>query len=114
MSEILTYIDANVLIAAFRAQSAISDAAVAVLRDPNRSLLVSDALWLETVPKALFHRRPLEVAFYEGIFSLARRRVRWNETIMEKASELAPRYGAWRLWTPFTLRRPWWAVPRSW
>ncbi|MDD5035902.1 MAG: PIN domain-containing protein [Methylococcaceae bacterium] len=93
MNKILTYVDANVLIAAFRGQSIVSQAAVAVLRDPGRALLVSDALWLEIVPKARFHRQQHEVDFYEGIFTLALKRVCWNETIMEKACELAPRYG---------------------
>lgn len=93
MNKVLTYIDANVLIAAFRAQSVISAAAIAVLRDPKRDLLVSDALWLETVPKARFYGRHHEVTFYESIFMLALRRICWNDLIVEKAYELAPHYG---------------------
>ena len=93
MSKVLTYIDANVLIAAFGAQSAISVAAIAVLRDPNRYLMVSDALWLETMPKAIFYRRQHEVDFYEGIFMLAHRRIAWSSLVMEKACEFAMRYG---------------------
>ena len=41
MSKVLTYVDANVLIAAYRAQTALSVAAIAVLRDPQREILVS-------------------------------------------------------------------------
>lgn len=93
MNKVLTYIDANVLIAAFNAQNEISAAALEVLRDPQRDLLVSDALWLETLPKARFHHRHLEAAFYEGIFSLALRRIPWGDAIMQKARELAPHYG---------------------
>lgn len=93
MNKCLTYLDANVLIAAFRGRSIVSQAAVAVLRDPGRALIVSDALWLETVPKAGYHRQRQEVDFYEGIFTLAAERVRLNEAALEKACELAPRYG---------------------
>jgi predicted nucleic acid-binding protein len=93
MNSVLTYIDANVLIAAFNAQSDISVAALAVLRDPQRSLLVSDALWLEVVPKAKFHHQNHEAAFYEGIFSLALRRIKWRDDVMQKAQELALCYG---------------------
>ena len=93
MNRCMTYIDANVLIAAFRGQSPVSQDAIAVLRDPGQALLVSDALWLETVPKARFHRKQQEVDFYEGIFSLATKRIHWDETVIEKACELASRYG---------------------
>ncbi len=93
MNKRLTYVDANVLMAAFRGQSTVSQAAIAVLRDPGRALLVSDALWLETVPKARFHRQQHEVDFYEGIFTLAAKRIHWNETVIARACELAPRYG---------------------
>jgi predicted nucleic acid-binding protein len=93
MNSVLTYVDANVLIAAFRAQSALSAAAIGVLRDPGRAILVSDALWLETIPKATYHRQEREVAFYEGIFSLAHKRIGWSQAITSKACELAPRYG---------------------
>ncbi|WP_058554454.1 PIN domain-containing protein [Thiohalocapsa sp. ML1] len=93
MTEVLTYIDANVLIAAFHADNAISAAAMAVLRAPARRLLVGDALWLETVPKARFHRRDAEVAFYEGVFALAHEHISWSPAIIERARELASRYG---------------------
>lgn len=93
MTETTTYVDANVLIAAFRGNHEISAAAVAVLQDPTRCLLVSDALWLETVPKARFHARDLEAAFYEGVFALAHRRIPWSPAVVDRACALAPRYG---------------------
>ncbi len=93
MTKVLTYVDANVLIAAFRAQGAQSAAAIAVLRDPQRDILVSDALWLETMPKAQYHRQFHECAFYEGIFSLAKARVAWTDAVLKAACELALRYG---------------------
>jgi predicted nucleic acid-binding protein len=93
MNSVLTYVDANVLIAAFRAQSDLSALAVRVLRDPGRAILVSDALWLETIPKATYHRQQREVAFYEGVFSLAHQRIGWSQAVTRKACELAPRYG---------------------
>ena len=93
MTKRLTYVDANVLIAAFNGRSTTSVAAVGVLRDPQRALLVSDALWLETLPKATFHRQSPEVAFYERLFSAAAKRIPWTKSIVTTALDLAPRYG---------------------
>jgi len=37
----------------------------------DRALLVSDALWLEVMPKAIYEKRQDEVAFYQTIFERA-------------------------------------------
>lgn len=40
-----TYLDASVLIAAFRGKEHAAQAAMGVLADPDRTLVVSDHLW---------------------------------------------------------------------
>jgi len=41
-----TYLDANVLITAWQASDPLGARAMAILDDPARQLLVSDAVWL--------------------------------------------------------------------
>lgn len=49
-----TYIDANVIIAAFQGEESVARRALQVLDDPNRELVVSDYLKLEVLPKPTF------------------------------------------------------------
>ena len=49
-----TYVDANILITAFRGSDAGSDAAIQVLGDPRRLFVSSTFLRLETLRKPLF------------------------------------------------------------
>lgn len=93
MSKLRTYVDANVLIAAFRGTNPVSTAAMNVLQDPDRELVVSDALWLEIFPKPLFHRRADKVAFFDFVFGTAVQRVGWSTELTAQAANLAPRYG---------------------
>jgi hypothetical protein len=46
-----TYLDANILIAAFQGEGDGAMAAIAALDDPDREFVVSDFLRLETLPK---------------------------------------------------------------
>jgi len=66
-----TYIDANVLIAAFQGEEKVAQRALSVLDDPNRMLVVSDYLRLEVLPKPKFHKRQEEVEFMEAVFANA-------------------------------------------
>lgn len=52
-----SYIDANLLIAAWKGDDEAGSAALAVLDDWERTLLVSDALWLEVMPKATYEKK---------------------------------------------------------
>ena len=61
------------LVAAFRKEDRRSRQANEVLEDKRRSFLVSDALWLELLPKAIYNKRPREVEFYERFFARAQR-----------------------------------------
>ncbi|NUN50186.1 MAG: PIN domain-containing protein [Candidatus Brocadiae bacterium] len=65
----LTYVDADVLIAAARGTPDISDAALAILEDPHRTFASSDFIRLEVLPKSTFTGRNEEIAFYEDYFA---------------------------------------------
>lgn len=66
-----TYIDANVLIAAFQGEEQIAQRALRVLDDPDRKLVVSDYLRLEVLPKPTFHKRQEEIEFMQAVFENA-------------------------------------------
>lgn len=68
-----TYVDACVLISAFRGDEPSASAALAVLGDPARVFVVSDYLRLETLPKPTFHKNDAEVTFYSAFFHAARK-----------------------------------------
>lgn len=71
MTERRTYLDANVLIAAWNGDPDTRAWARAVLDDPDRSFVVSDFVRLEVLPKPAFHGRTSELAFMEIILSAA-------------------------------------------
>ena len=87
-----SYVDANVFIAAWRGESDIALQALAILDDPTRSLVVSDALWLELMPKAVYHQAHEERAFYETVFANAEH-IPWKTDTLYNAYDLAQRYG---------------------
>jgi predicted nucleic acid-binding protein len=92
MSKKRTYIDASLLIAAWRGQGDIAEKATAILEDPERALVVSDALWLEVMPKPLHHQQHEECGFYEAVFAAAERSP-WQIDVLYQAHDLAQRYG---------------------
>lgn len=67
-SRILTFVDASVLIAAFRGVDPVRSQALAVLADANRRFVRSEFLELETVPKPTYHQRADEVAWLRSFF----------------------------------------------
>lgn len=71
MSNRRTYIDANVLIAAWNGDDESRVWARYALDDPERSLVVSDFVRLEVLPKPTYHRRSVEVAFMQAILEAA-------------------------------------------
>lgn len=64
----LTFLDANVLIAAATGAAEVSRRAMQVLDDPNRRFAASALVRLETLPKALFHGRTKSADFYKAYF----------------------------------------------
>jgi predicted nucleic acid-binding protein len=91
MTKRRTYVDANVLIAAFQGDEATAQRAQAILDDPERALVISEYVRLETLPKPVFHRREEEVAFMEAIFTAAER-VSSSESLVQNAVTLAAQY----------------------
>lgn len=64
----ITFVDAGVLIAAARGTPEVSERAMAVLDDPNRSFASSNFVRLEVLPKALFNKKSAEAEFYDEFF----------------------------------------------
>ena len=89
---IVTYVDACLLIVAFRDEHHLNEQARNVLKDKRRSFLVSDALWLELLPKAVYNKRVREAEFYERFFARAQR-LPTTEAVIQRACMLAARYG---------------------
>ncbi len=56
------FIDSGVLIAAARGESPTRETAVQLLTDPTHVFLTTPFVYLETVPKAHFGKRELELA----------------------------------------------------
>lgn len=67
-NKILTYVDANVLIAAARGKDDIHQRAMKILDDPNREFTASEFLQLEVLPKPLFNKLNDEAEFYNAFF----------------------------------------------
>ena len=87
-----TYIDANLLIAAFRGEGELGQRAMEILDDSNRALVLSDAVWLEVMPKPRFEKRPAEIAFYQAVFEQAEHR-KWCTDTLYHAHQLAEEHG---------------------
>jgi predicted nucleic acid-binding protein len=89
----LTFVDTGVLIAAARGTTEISQRAVEILDDDRRTFASSDFVRLEVLPKPLFHKRTDEAAFYEAFFEAVTDWARWDDTLLERALDLASRSG---------------------
>jgi len=87
-----TYIDTSVLIAAFKGKDELGRRALEVLDDPERALVVSDAVRLESLPKARYNKQDSEAAFYEAVFNKADN-YPWDSTALQNAHPVAERHG---------------------
>lgn len=87
-----TYLDSGVLLAAFKGDGDTARQAMKVLDDPDRELLVSDAVWLEVMPKPLYEKQQEETRFYEEVFAIAEH-LAWNIPSLAHAAEVAKKYG---------------------
>ena len=87
-----TYIDANVLIAAFRGEEQVAQRALRVLDDPGRKLVVSDYLRLEVLPKPTFHKRQEEVEFMQTVFDGAAENLETSSDLTSRARAMASKY----------------------
>lgn len=87
-----TYVDANILIAAFKAKGEVGMSALRTLDNPDRVFVISDYLRLETIPKPAFHNQYEEVEFLENFFRAATDIVESSPKVLSRAIELASRY----------------------
>ena len=68
MAATLTFLDANILIAAAAGKDGVSRRAMRILDDPDRRFAASQLVRLETLPKALFHHWSESADFYKAYF----------------------------------------------
>ncbi|MDE2388977.1 MAG: PIN domain-containing protein [Betaproteobacteria bacterium] len=87
-----TYIDANLLIAAFRGEGELGQHAIEILDDPDRALVVSDAVRLEVQPKPRYEKRQQEIDFYDEVFGRAEH-LEWRTETLYRAHNLAEKHG---------------------
>ena len=87
-----TYLDSGVLLAACVRKDEIGRRALEILDDPSRSFVLSDAVRLEILPKAVFEKRQDEVEFYEAIFSQSEG-LNWSIDTLHRAFDVAQKYG---------------------
>jgi predicted nucleic acid-binding protein len=92
-SRVRTFLDADVLIVAWRGDRPHSLDALAILNDPVRAFVSSDFVMLETIPQATYNRRRNEVGFYEDYFNAVPHWVQQSRRLTNQAFDLASRYG---------------------
>jgi len=88
-----TFLDAGVLIAASRGTGPSYRKAMEILDDGERSFIASPFVRLEVLPKALFHQRHSEAAFYESYFEAVDLWVGPDRALLEEAGRVATRFG---------------------
>lgn len=87
-----TYVDANVMIAAWKGDDSTCRRAMEILDDPARVFVVSDYLRLEVIPKPTFHKRDDEVEFMQAFVENASEAVPSSQQLSEHAVALASKY----------------------
>lgn len=87
-----TYIDASILIAAFQGDENTSRRAMEILDDPFRSLVVSDFVRLEVLPKPMFYKRLEEIEFMQAVLDNAAENVETSPELTKRAVDLASKY----------------------
>jgi predicted nucleic acid-binding protein len=90
---VITFIDAGVLIAAARGRAEVSDQAMAILDDPERSFASSDFVRLEVLPKSLFNRKTAEADFYMEFFRAVSNWPANTDSVVRHAYEIGVKFG---------------------
>ena len=88
-----TFIDAGVLITAWRAPAAERLRALTVLNDPQREFVSSPFVQLELLPKAHYHKQKQEPEFYEAFFASVSIWVTDCNAIATEAMDIASQFG---------------------
>ena len=89
---IRTYVDANLLITAFRGNDAGVAAAIQMLDDARRVWVSSAFLRLEILRKPLFYQRHDEVRFMEAFFAQVNDWVVIDDALVQQALSLAAQH----------------------
>lgn len=89
---IRTYVDANLLITAFRGNDAGVAAAIQILDDARRVWVSSAFLRLEILRKPLFYQRHDEVRFMEAFFARVNDWVAIDDALVQQALSLAAQH----------------------
>jgi len=87
-----TYLDSSVLRAAFKGDDYSHKSAMEVIDDPERQLLVSQAVWLEVMPKPIYERQEKESKFYDNVFE-ASECLAWDIELLDHAAHIAKEHG---------------------
>lgn len=90
---IKTFIDANILLLAWRGETALKMKAATVLTDVNRHFISSDFVRLELLPKAVYHKTRTEELVYEMFFDRVQEWVDDVEQLVAEALKVGARYG---------------------
>ncbi len=90
---VLTFVDASVLIEAFRGESPAARRALDILDDPSREFTASDFLRLEIIPKPQYERRQPELAFYQDFFNAVTQWAPPRSKLVDAALAVATRHG---------------------
>ncbi len=88
-----TFIDAGVLITAWRGQAAERLRALTVLNDPSREFVSSPFVQLEVLPKAQYYQQKAEVEFYEAFFASVAVWVTDCNQVTAEAQDVSRRFG---------------------
>lgn len=88
-----TFLDAGVLISAFRGTGALAIAARDALDDAGREFVASDILRLELVPKPHYNAQTVESQFYEAYFAAVVEIVETTPKLVQMAETEAKRSG---------------------
>lgn len=93
MSEILTFLDAGVILAAGRLSSAHRLKSLTLLADPRRKFITTDFVKLETTLKCDYYGYQQQVQFYEEFFENVEVFLNDVEQIVAGAYQAGKQYG---------------------
>jgi predicted nucleic acid-binding protein len=91
MEQQVIYPDANLILNVFWDDER-GERARAILENPAIRFVVSDYIWLETMPKAVYNKQHDQAAYIDELFNHATF-VPASDAIIVQAKELASRYG---------------------
>jgi len=93
LTQLRTFIDSGVLLAAFKAAGELAENALAVLGDAERRFVSSDFVRLELLPKPICYGNDAERLFYETFFANVEQLVQASALLVEAAEREAEAVG---------------------